>query len=244
MKKIISPFSSKSSSPVLPVATSEGKLGSRSNMGTESSRPSTTDVPMKDDGDEQTNLVERKLAQAAVGERVLEPIDKSFLQRVAKYTPLRLTEEERVLLGVVEGALDHSEFTSNVDVSASMHYVRETYDRDERVENEILEFCRVLLGLSAANDYGTKGKKTLGDNLVEREAFFQRCMEIGRRFKILNPGELPLTRLVALVRVVPFMERRFGANQLMCGLNGRPIHTSLLRPCETRTNAVIVQQDS
>ena len=119
---------------------------------------------------------------------VVEQLDKRTLKHVAKYTPLRLTDEERVLLGVVEGALDHSEFTSNVDVSSSMHYVRETYDRDDRVESEVREFCCVLLGLSAANDYKTRGKETLGQRLEDREEFFQACLEIGRRFKILNPG--------------------------------------------------------
>lgn len=118
----------------------------------------------------------------------IEPVTREAIKRVARNTPLRLSEYERILLGVVEGALDHSEFTSNVDVSSSMHFVRETWDKDDRVHKEVLEFCRVLLGLSAANEYKSRGKETLGDSLSDREEFFQHCLEVGRRFKILNPG--------------------------------------------------------
>jgi hypothetical protein len=158
-------------------------------MGTEASREQRLNNSNGDDDDEDHNMdVVADQSHVVSTKSVADILDKRLLKRVAQYTPLRLTDEERVLLGVVEGALDHSEFTSNVDVSASMHYVRETYDKDERVEREVQEFCRVLLGLSAANDYKSRGKETLGEKLEDREAFFQQCLEVGRRFKILNPG--------------------------------------------------------
>jgi Protein of unknown function (DUF2009) len=141
--------------------------------------------PKRDEG----LVVPKKSKRSITVTMATEPLTLQTLQRIARYTPLRLTEYERVLLGVVEGALDHSEFTSNVDVSASMHYVRETYDKDERVFTEVIEFCQVLLGLSAANDFKTRGKETLGDRLEDRASFFQHCLEVGRRFKIMNPGK-------------------------------------------------------
>lgn len=122
--------------------------------------------------------------------KVKQPLTLEKIRRVAEFTPLRLTEEERIMLGVVEGALDHSEFTSNVDVSSNMHYVREAYDRDSRIEKEILEFCRVVLGLSAANDFKAKIRDNLGENLKDREQLFQSCLEVGRRFKITNPEKM------------------------------------------------------
>jgi hypothetical protein len=47
-----------------------------------------------------------------------------------------------------------------------------------------------MLGLSAGNDYASKGKLTLGESLKSKEAFFAQCLEVGRRFKILNPDKL------------------------------------------------------
>ncbi|KAH9256947.1 hypothetical protein BASA81_004768 [Batrachochytrium salamandrivorans] len=118
-----------------------------------------------------------------------EPITLALLQRMAEFTPVRLSETERKDLDVIEGALDHSEYTSNVDVSTNDHYVREDYNKERKIERELHEFCQVMLGLSAGNDYQFKGKRTLGDSLRAQEPFFAHCLEVGRRFKILNPDK-------------------------------------------------------
>ena len=155
-----------------------------------------------------------------------EHLSLKLIQKVAEFTPLRLNESERVLLGVIEGALDHSEFTSNVDVSSSMHYVRETYDKDERIESEILEFCQVLVGLSAANDFKSRGKNTIGSSLKEKEQFFQECLEIGRRFKITNPDKMrdSYGKLLYLLMDAsrPVIQKRLGLK--------------LMKPVQTVTN--------
>ena len=186
MGQNLSPFSSKSASPSRTVTSSLSSKLDSYNMGAEASRLDANGTAIED-GSAQGAVSTIRSGGPRYGTK--EPLDKKILKQVALYTPLRLTDEERVLLGVVEGALDHSEFTSNVDVSSSMHYVRETYDKDDRVEKEVSEFCCVLLGLSGANDFKTRGRETLGNRLQDREEFFQSCLEIGRRFKILNPGK-------------------------------------------------------
>ena len=111
-----------------------------------------------------------------------------FVASLAQFTPLRLTDEEHVMLRVMEGALDHSEFTNNVDVSSNMHYVREVWDKDERVRAEISEMCGVIVGLSVANDVGDKN--LLHRSLDENFDYLIRCFEVARRFKILNPDKM------------------------------------------------------
>jgi len=113
----------------------------------------------------------------------------ALIARLADFTPLRLSESERVLLGVVQGALDHSEYTSNVDVSSSMHYVREAYDKDDKISAEALELCGVIVGLSVANDF-KPGGGLLARPLKDNASYVASCMEIGRRFKILNPDRM------------------------------------------------------
>lgn len=119
-----------------------------------------------------------------------EALSLDYLKKISRYTPLRLSSEERAFLAVVEGALEHSEYTSNIDVSTNDHYVREDYHKYRKIIQEQREFCQVLVGLSAGNDFQSNGKKTLGESLESNQEFFARVLEVGRRFKILNPDKM------------------------------------------------------
>lgn len=108
-----------------------------------------------------------------------------------KHVPLRLTERERVILGTVEGALDHSEYTANIDVSRSMSYVSESFDKESRITKEVNEVSRVLIALSVANDFRNKGgHEMLSRTIRENGEFLRSCLEIGRRYKIMNPDKM------------------------------------------------------
>jgi hypothetical protein len=99
---------------------------------------------------------------------------------------LRLTEEERRILVVLESALEVSEYTDIVDVVFSHN--RKT--RFNRIMESLIEMLSLSSGLMLAasmvkGEALVKGKE-LGDNVQ----FFRDMFEIARRYKIMNPTKL------------------------------------------------------
>jgi hypothetical protein len=94
----------------------------------------------------------------------------SLIKQRANYTPLRLTAEERQLLHFLEGALDKSEYTDNIDVFSS-------FDKGSRVLKEIEDVMRTQIGLQIANNY-TKGKRSLLKELWDNQQLFRTAFEV------------------------------------------------------------------
>lgn len=60
--------------------------------------------------------------------------------------------------------------------------------KDGRVRQQIRDICSILCGLVVAMDY-RKGQKLITDrDFKANAAFFQDVFEVGRRYKIMNPG--------------------------------------------------------
>lgn len=102
------------------------------------------------------------------------------------YVPLRLSEEERVLLTVLENALEVCEYTDVVDVTFS--HTRKS--KVSRILESLIDVLSISCGLIMANSL-TKGEhllsnKTLNDNIP----LFTNLFEIGRRYKIMNPSKM------------------------------------------------------
>lgn len=107
---------------------------------------------------------------------------EAFKER-AKYIPLRLSNDERRLLRLLEGALNVSEYTDKVDI---LSYRSKT----ARVHAQIKDLCAILCGLTVAQNF-RKGQQLIQDrNFEDLCAFFQDCFEIGRRHKIMNPEKM------------------------------------------------------
>eukprot|EP00008_Paramoeba_atlantica_P012106 CAMPEP_0201492800 /NCGR_PEP_ID=MMETSP0151_2-20130828/34790_1 /ASSEMBLY_ACC=CAM_ASM_000257 /TAXON_ID=200890 /ORGANISM="Paramoeba atlantica, Strain 621/1 / CCAP 1560/9" /LENGTH=605 /DNA_ID=CAMNT_0047879823 /DNA_START=73 /DNA_END=1890 /DNA_ORIENTATION=- len=113
--------------------------------------------------------------------------------------PLRLTDEERVLLHILEGALDISEYTDNVDVSSNMFgwgwrmYESGSSSKRYKIEKEQNEFFSFLHGLYVCSNLRS-GKKLIEEREFQDNArFLSRICEIGRRYKIMNPDKMRTT---------------------------------------------------
>ena len=112
--------------------------------------------------------------------------------RRAPYIPLRLTDTERAQLLIIQGALDVSEYTENVDVSQNDFYARQRYDSYARINDQVDEMLSCMLGLHAAN--GHRGTASLVAQPKRDSAdFFRSCLEVGRRYKIMNPDKMRTT---------------------------------------------------
>jgi len=100
----------------------------------------------------------------------------------ARFVPLRLTSEERSLLGILEGALYVSEYTDQVDV----YHVG---NKSRRMALQIQQVCAIVAGLVVANNFDVAKKPLMERDFAENRHFFRAVFEIGRRYKILNPDK-------------------------------------------------------
>ncbi len=109
----------------------------------------------------------------------------SFREKLS-YVPLRLTEEERLLLQVLEQTLDVSEYTDHVDVTFS--HTRK--NKFTRILESLMEIFSTMSGLLLAVNL-TKGEKVVaGKDLKNNYPIFKDIFEVGRRYKIMNPTKM------------------------------------------------------
>jgi Protein of unknown function (DUF2009) len=113
--------------------------------------------------------------------------EESFRER-AKYIPLRLSQTERKMLRLVEGALNVSQYTDVVDV---ISYSRSK--SNQRIHSQIVDLCSILSGLFVASDYNAGQQLLVGRDFASNEDFFQQAFEVARRHKIANPEKMRST---------------------------------------------------
>lgn len=122
-----------------------------------------------------------QLVQRA-GEVYDEKYMKQFRER-CRHTPMRLTEQERTWLRVLESALNVSEYTDNVDTTNRYR------PKSERILAELELVLRTILGLMICSN-PTHGEQLVENKLPENAEFFQSIFEVGRRYKIMNPEKM------------------------------------------------------
>lgn len=148
---------------------------------------------MSEDSSESEELTNEPIAPAPHKPKAPELAGikvKSFascqeLKACAKYLPVRLTSKERELLVLLEGALDVSEYTGNVDVYG--------HGKLQKQQDGLEDFIGVLLGLLISNNFkeGSKCVSTRGK--LQNKAVVKRIVEVGRRYKRLNPEKMRTT---------------------------------------------------
>ncbi|ELP86889.1 hypothetical protein EIN_044470 [Entamoeba invadens IP1] len=136
----------------------------------------------------------------------LERMPLASFVSFSSYQPMRLSPRERILLDVLESALDVSEYVNNVDVSRSeygMYYFGSSYfyssmdvsinkySKATIIKAQHEELRNTLIGLMMSYNYKECLKIINKEELFED--FLQDTFEVGRRFKIANPHLLRTT---------------------------------------------------
>ena len=105
----------------------------------------------------------------------------------AIFIPLRLSEDERSLLRVLEGALSVSEYTDKVDIFSYRS------DKAARVVEQLGNALAIMSGMVVAA-LGKRGQQLVqGRTLSENGDLFCAIFEVGRRYKVMNPDKMRST---------------------------------------------------
>lgn len=111
-----------------------------------------------------------------------------------KYVPLRLVEEERKILLLIERTLKVSEYTDNVDIihttGGGNRYTTGGGNRMDVIRKEIGNVCATMSGLYHVINGTATTTTTTHHNSSSEFNFFQSCFEIARRYKMINPDRL------------------------------------------------------
>ncbi|CEG35274.1 hypothetical protein, variant 5 [Plasmopara halstedii] len=111
------------------------------------------------------------------------PMATTAMLERSKYIPVRLTYEERKLLRALEAALCVSSYTDKLDTPQFL-------PPGKRVRAQLQDVCGFLSALAVASDYKV-GQEILDEkNFAESAPFFQGIIELGRRYKIMNPEKM------------------------------------------------------
>lgn len=103
-----------------------------------------------------------------------------------KYMPLRLTDDERRLLAVLENALEVTEYSDNVDVTFS-HTQK---SRCSRILDGLVDILSIYSGLLLSNNLNKGEDVVCSRSLDDNVPFFRKVFEVGRRYKIMNPTKM------------------------------------------------------
>lgn len=125
------------------------------------------------------------------------------------FTPIRLNEEERLLLEVLNQTLEVSEYTDVVDVTFS--HTRKS--KESRILESLVDLFSTMSGLLLAINL-TKGEKTVsGKTLDENFDLYTTILEVGRRYKIMNPTKMRNT-YGKLMHIMMDLESEFVKHKL------------------------------
>lgn len=108
------------------------------------------------------------------------------IEELAKYIPLRLDSTERSLLKVLEAALDVSEYTDVVDVTFS-HLKK---SKTSRMLSSLVDTLNITEGLIISTNLSQGEALFSGKNHDDNISFYATIFEIGRRYKMMNPGKM------------------------------------------------------
>lgn len=111
-----------------------------------------------------------------------EEID--FYER-AKFVPMRLTYEERKYLRLIDATMHVSHYTDHMDAAGNA-----AANPARKLALQMKQLCAILTGMQVSHNYEMGQELMQSREFNGRSAFFQLVLEIGRRYKILNPERM------------------------------------------------------
>lgn len=111
--------------------------------------------------------------------------DIDFYER-AKFVPMRLTYDERKYLRLIDSTVHVSRYTDHMDAvggGAKANPAR-------KMALQMKQLCAILTGMQVAHSYEQGQQLMQNRDYNTKSLFFQTVLEIGRRYKILNPERM------------------------------------------------------
>ncbi|KCV70350.1 hypothetical protein H696_02677 [Fonticula alba] len=103
------------------------------------------------------------------------------LMERAKFVPVRLNDEERDFLRLVESTFHVSNYADKAD---------DPTRKVSRIKRSINAVCAILLSLAVSTDYKYAARLARDLDFKERAPYFEAAFEVARRFKIMNPDRM------------------------------------------------------
>eukprot|EP00051_Salpingoeca_urceolata_P027273 m.480736 g.480736 ORF g.480736 m.480736 type:complete len:590 (+) comp21937_c0_seq1:170-1939(+) len=109
---------------------------------------------------------------------------KEAYTELYEFIPMRLTEQERGFLKVLEGVLEVSEYTDKVDVYS--------YNKRRVILEQLAEVFETLLAVVTTFDFklGIGFAEVDLEDMDQHKSFLRHIFEVGRRHKIMNPDKM------------------------------------------------------
>eukprot|EP00928_Gymnodinium_smaydae_P018520 TRINITY_DN17048_c0_g1_i2.p1 TRINITY_DN17048_c0_g1~~TRINITY_DN17048_c0_g1_i2.p1 ORF type:complete len:618 (+),score=144.86 TRINITY_DN17048_c0_g1_i2:80-1855(+) len=112
--------------------------------------------------------------------------EMDFYER-AKFVPMRLTYDERKYLRLIDATMHVSHYTDHMD---SMGGVAARANPARKLALQMKQLCAILTGMQVAHNYEQGQQLMQTREFNTKSQFFQTVLEIGRRYKILNPERM------------------------------------------------------
>jgi len=111
--------------------------------------------------------------------------DIDFYER-AKFVPMRLTYDERKYLRLIDSTMHVSQYTDHMDGAGAASKMNPA----RKLALQMKQLCAILTGMQVAHSYEQGQLLMQNRDFNSKAGFFQTVLEIGRRYKILNPERM------------------------------------------------------
>jgi len=144
----------------------------------------TEDLAAASEAERQAREDQYKEVKAASLDDAMGMEDMDFYER-AKFVPMRLTYDERKYMRLIDSTIHVSKYTDQLDAGkgGGANVAR-------KLAIQMRQLCAILTGIMVAHSYERGQQLMQSREYGGKAAFFQTVLEIGRRYKILNPERM------------------------------------------------------